>query len=42
MDDHSFTAADLPAGTKIEIGVEYVREKIKPLMKNADLSKYVL
>jgi len=42
MDEHSFTAADLAPGTKINIDVEYVREKIKPLLKNADLSKYVL
>ena len=42
MDEHSFTAADLPPGTKIEISVDYVREKIRPLMKNTDLSKYVL
>lgn len=42
VDDYSFTAADQPEGTRIEIGVEYVREKIKPLIKDADLSKYVL
>jgi ATP-dependent protease HslVU (ClpYQ) ATPase subunit len=42
MDEYSFTAADQPVGTRIEIGVEYVREKIKPLLKNTDLSKYVL
>lgn len=42
MDEYSFTAADQPPGTKIEIDVQYVREKIKPLLKNTDLSKYVL
>lgn len=42
MDEYSFTAADQPAGTTIEIDVDYVRDKIKPLLKNTDLSKYVL
>jgi ATP-dependent HslUV protease ATP-binding subunit HslU len=42
MDEYSFTAADQPPGTKIVIDIDYVREKIKPLMKNADLTKYVL
>jgi len=42
MDEYSFTAADQPTGTKIVIDAQYVREKIKPLMQNTDLSKYVL
>ena len=42
MDEYSFTAADLPSGTKIDIDVDYIREKVQPLMKGADLRQFVL
>jgi ATP-dependent HslUV protease ATP-binding subunit HslU len=42
MDEHSFTAADQPPGTTIRITVEYVRERVKPMLANANLSRFVL
>ncbi len=42
MDEHSFTAADQPPGTKIEIDVDYVRQRVRPIIKNADLKRFVL
>jgi len=42
MDEHSFTAADQPPGTRIEIDVDYVQQRVKPIVKNTDLKRFVL
>jgi len=42
MDEHSFTAADQPAGTELRVTVDYVRERVKPMLQNANLSRFVL
>jgi ATP-dependent HslUV protease ATP-binding subunit HslU len=41
LEDISFTATDR-AGATIVIDAAYVREKVAPLAKNADLSKFIL
>ncbi|MGI5839081.1 MAG: ATP-dependent protease ATPase subunit HslU [bacterium] len=41
LEDLSFNAPDM-AGQMIEIGEEYVREKLTAIAKNEDLSKYIL
>jgi ATP-dependent HslUV protease ATP-binding subunit HslU len=41
-DELSFSAADEAPGTAVTIDRKYVLEKVTPLLKTADLSKYVL
>ena len=41
LEDISFTAADRP-GERIVIDAGYVRERVAPLAKNTDLSKFIL
>jgi len=41
IEDVSFTAPDLK-GQKIPITVEYVKDKLKEVLENKDLSKYIL
>jgi len=41
LEDISFTAADR-GGTSITIDAKYVQERVAPLAKNADLSKFIL
>jgi ATP-dependent HslUV protease ATP-binding subunit HslU len=41
LEDISFTAADRP-GERIVIDAGYVRDKVAPLAKNTDLSKFIL
>ena len=41
LDDISFTASDR-AGEEITIDADYVRERVSPLAKDADLSKFIL
>ncbi len=41
LEDVSFTAPDLK-GQKIPITVEYVKDKLKEVLENKDLSKYIL
>jgi ATP-dependent HslUV protease ATP-binding subunit HslU len=41
LEDISFTAADR-AGERVVIDATYVRERVAPLAKNADLSKFIL
>jgi ATP-dependent HslUV protease ATP-binding subunit HslU len=41
LEEISFTASDR-AGTSITIDAAYVRERVAPLAKNADLSKFIL
>ncbi|MCK4923852.1 MAG: HslU--HslV peptidase ATPase subunit, partial [Spirochaetes bacterium] len=41
IEDVSFSASDLK-GQKIPITVEYVKDKLKEVLENKDLSKYIL
>jgi ATP-dependent HslUV protease ATP-binding subunit HslU len=41
LEDISFTATDR-AGTTITVDAKYVQERVAPLAKNADLSKFIL
>ncbi len=41
LEEISFTATDRP-GEKVTIDAAYVRERVAPLAKNADLSKFIL
>ncbi len=41
LEDISFTAADRQ-GERIVIDAAYVRERVAPLAKNTDLSKFIL
>ena len=41
LEEISFTAADRP-GESITIDAAYVRERVAPLAKNTDLSKFIL
>lgn len=42
MDDISFEASEMEAGTKLSIDAERVRERLAPLMEKSDLSKFIL
>jgi len=42
LEEVSFTASDQHPGTTIAIDRAYVRERVGPLAKNADLSKFIL
>ena len=41
LEEVSFTASDHP-GMKVTIDAEYVREKVGDLVKDSDLSKFIL
>lgn len=41
MEEVSFDAPD-KAGQKFEVTADYVRERVKGLLGNADLRKYIL
>ena len=41
LEEISFTASDR-AGSMINIDADYVQERVGPLAKNTDLSKYIL
>jgi ATP-dependent HslUV protease ATP-binding subunit HslU len=41
LEEISFTASDR-AGSSVTIDAAYVEERVAPLAKNADLSKYIL
>jgi len=42
MEDHSFDAAAMPEGSKVEIDKDYVTERIGELLKKQDLKKFIL
>jgi ATP-dependent HslUV protease ATP-binding subunit HslU len=42
LEDASFAASDMPNGSSIDVGRDYVREHVSELAKNADLSKFIL
>ena len=41
LDEISFTAPEMP-GKDIAINAQYVRERLSPILKNEDLSRYIL
>jgi ATP-dependent HslUV protease ATP-binding subunit HslU len=41
LEEISFTASDR-GGTSVTIDAAYVQDRVAPLAKNADLSKYIL
>ena len=41
LDEISFTAPEMP-GKDISIDAQYVRERLSPILKNEDLSRYIL
>ena len=41
MDDLSFNASEMK-GQKVEITAEYVNERLSDVIKNQDLSRYIL
>lgn len=43
LDDISFEASDLPAGSTVHVDVKYVKQKVNELLKNdIDLAKHIL
>jgi ATP-dependent HslUV protease ATP-binding subunit HslU len=42
VEEISFTAPEQPAGTKIEITGDYVRQRLNDMLSGTDLRKYIL
>ena len=42
LEEISFTASDQPAGTALVIDAAYVQERVGPLAKDSDLSRFIL
>ncbi|MCL1853751.1 MAG: ATP-dependent protease ATPase subunit HslU [Peptococcaceae bacterium] len=42
LEELSFEASELPEGYKLEIGKDYVRQRVEGIIMNNDLSRYIL